>query len=417
MDKVLMEKKVLNIDKSTWKLTKLGDILEDISQRVDNPSQSGYDRFVGLEHFVSGDIKIKNWGSTENLTSSTKAFKAGDILFARRNAYLRRASLVDFDGCCSGDAFVLRENHNKVVPGFLAFFMNSNAVWDFANENAAGTMSKRVKWRDLANYEFLLPPKAEQARLAELLWAMDEVIESEKAVLEGNSKLKSTVSNSLLLGKNNSEETYQKSPYGSIPSNWSLINLYELRDTNDRYSFTGGPFGSDLKSEHYTDQGVRVLQLQNIGEGEFLNDYSIFTSEEKADLLSSCNIFPGEIILAKMAPVARCCIIPELDSRYVMCSDGIRLKVNQELYDNRFIYHALNSEHFMRYAETKSTGSTRGRIGLGELKAIPIPIPENLKTQKGIAHKLDLIDQIRSKSRFKISSSKALQKSLINQIF
>ena len=62
--------------------------------------------------------------------------------------------------------------------------MNSNALWDYANSNAAGTMSKRVKWRDLAEYEFLLPPKDQQAKLAELLWAMDEVIESEREVLD-----------------------------------------------------------------------------------------------------------------------------------------------------------------------------------------------------------------------------------------
>jgi type I restriction enzyme S subunit len=179
MDSVLMENKVLKLDKSNWKLTKVGALAKDISKRVDNPSESRYDRFVGLNHFVSGDIKIKNWGPTKSLTSSTKAFEAGDVLFARRNAYLRRASLVDFDGCCSGDAFVLRENHEKVVPGFLAFFMNSDALWDYANSNAAGTMSKRVKWRDLAEYEILLPPKDQQSQLAKFLWAMDEVIEKE----------------------------------------------------------------------------------------------------------------------------------------------------------------------------------------------------------------------------------------------
>ena len=190
-----------------------------------------------------------------------------------------------------------------------------------------------------------------------------------------------------------------------------------MRDLNDRYAFTGGPFGSDLKSVHYTEEGVRILQLQNIGEGEFLDEYSIFTSEEKADQLRSCNIYPGEIILAKMAPVARCCIIPDKDERYVMCSDGIRLKVNNKLFDNNFIYHALNSVHFKRYAETKSTGSTRGRIGLSELKAIPIPIPESLSLQKEIAKKLDSVDNLTRNCKSKILSSKALQKSLINQVF
>ena len=62
--------------------------------------------------------------------------------------------------------------------------MNSNQLWDYANSNAAGTMSKRVKWRDLAEYEFLLPPKEQQGQLAKLLWAMDEVIEKEKEVLK-----------------------------------------------------------------------------------------------------------------------------------------------------------------------------------------------------------------------------------------
>ena len=174
----------LNIDKSNWELTRLGYLAEEISQREDNPSSSDFDRFVGLEHFVSGELKIKDWKPTDDLVSAAKVFQSGDILFARRNAYLKRASMVEFDGVCSGDAFVLRENHDKVVSGFLAFIVNSTALWEYANSNAAGTMSKRVKWRDLAEYQFLLPPKDQQAKIAELLWAMDDVVEKEKDVLE-----------------------------------------------------------------------------------------------------------------------------------------------------------------------------------------------------------------------------------------
>ncbi|MGR5176875.1 restriction endonuclease subunit S [Vibrio mediterranei] len=165
-----MELKTIKFDKSKWVLTPLRDLATEISLRVDDPSGSDFGRFVGLDHFVSGDLKIKKWGSTENLASPAKAFEKGDILLARRNAYLRRASLVDFKGCCSGDAFVLRENHEKVVPGFLAFIVNSNGLWDYANANAAGTMSKRVKWRDLSQYELLLPPINEQLEIADLIW-------------------------------------------------------------------------------------------------------------------------------------------------------------------------------------------------------------------------------------------------------
>ncbi|MFA0284388.1 restriction endonuclease subunit S [Vibrio sp. 10N.222.55.F12] len=166
----------LTIDKSSWLPTKLGDLATEISVRVANPSESNHKRFVGLQHFVSGDLTIKNWQSTDNLTSSGKEFEAGDILFARRNAYLKRASLVGFGGVCSGDAFVLRENHELIVPGFLAFIVNSEALWSFANANAAGTMSKRVKWRDLAEYEILLPPKNEQDHISNLLSSAEKTL-------------------------------------------------------------------------------------------------------------------------------------------------------------------------------------------------------------------------------------------------
>jgi hypothetical protein len=60
-------------------------------------------------------------------------------------------------------------------------------------------------------------------------------------------------------------------------------NLNSIADPTRHWSFTGGPFGSNLKSSDYTDEGVRIIQLQNIGDGEFRNDYEIYTSSQKAD--------------------------------------------------------------------------------------------------------------------------------------
>ena len=51
---------------------------------------------------------------------------------------------------------------------------------------------------------------------------------------------------------------------GTVPSHWDVLSL--LRVTVDRCD---GPFGSGLKSEHYTDSGVRVIRLQNIRDGRF----------------------------------------------------------------------------------------------------------------------------------------------------
>jgi len=171
------------MERAKWQKVKLGGVCEEISVRVDDPASSGKERFVGLEHFDSGELKVRRWGTTENLCSGMKAFMAGDILFARRNAYLKRASLVDFDGLCSGDAIVLRQKPERIVPGFLAFVLNSNRFWEFAIANAAGTMSRRVNGKTLMTFEFDLPPLDQQRRIAEILWAVDEANQASLALL------------------------------------------------------------------------------------------------------------------------------------------------------------------------------------------------------------------------------------------
>lgn len=175
---------------------------------------------------------------------------------------------------------------------------------------------------------------------------------------------------------------------GEIPKHWE-VNNFQILAKDEKYSFTGGPFGSDLKFNDYTEVGVRIIQLQNIGDGLFNNGYKIFTSNEKADQLISCNIFPNEIIIAKMAdPVARACFIPDFDTRFLMASDGIRLAVNEKRFNSKFVLYGINSNYFRTQAEMNSSGSTRLRIGLNTLKKLKFVLPSLLE-QTAIANYLD----------------------------
>ena len=74
----------MNLNRTNWQPKNIGDVAAEKSFRVDKPSESIYGKFVGLEHFVSGDYKIKNWKSTDDVNSAMKLFGKGDLLFARR---------------------------------------------------------------------------------------------------------------------------------------------------------------------------------------------------------------------------------------------------------------------------------------------------------------------------------------------
>ena len=96
----------------------------------------------------------------------------------------RKAAIVDFEGICSAHAFVFRANPKVIDPKLFPFFLHSDQFMHRAVDISVGGLSPTINWGDLKHQEFLLPPKDQQAQLAELLWAMDEVIEREREMLD-----------------------------------------------------------------------------------------------------------------------------------------------------------------------------------------------------------------------------------------
>lgn len=198
---------------------------------------------------------------------------------------------------------------------------------------------------------------------------------------------------------------------------WSRTKLIDIADKNIKWSFIGGPFGSNLKSSDYVPEGVRIIQLQNIGDAEFMDDYQIFTSEEKANELISNNIYPGDIIISKMGdPVGRACLIPDTHSRYVICSDGIRLVVDKSEFSKYFIYLLINSDWFRASVEERATGSTRKRIGLDDLKKSPLVVPKLAEQQK-IADCLSSLDELITAHTQKHEALQLYKKGLMQNLF
>lgn len=177
---------------------KIQDFADVVNVPVHNPANSGIDTFVGLEHYDIGEPIITRYGSTQMLTTSVKKFEKGDILLARRNVYLRRAGMVDFDGVTSGDSIVIRVRENlegldecnhDLLQQLLPFILNTNAFWDYANTNSDGTMSKRLSPQMLLEYEFDLPSLSEQKVLADKLWAAYRLKKSYKKLLAATNEM------------------------------------------------------------------------------------------------------------------------------------------------------------------------------------------------------------------------------------
>ena len=155
---------------STWSLVRFGDVVRNVRETERDPLSAGLERYVGLEHIEPENLHIKEWGLIEEGTSFTQKFVKGQVLFGKRRAYQRKVAVAEFDGVCSGDILAFEPKDDRLLPELLPFIVQSEGFFTNALRTSSGSLSPRTRWRDLAAYEFPLPPLDEQRRIAEILW-------------------------------------------------------------------------------------------------------------------------------------------------------------------------------------------------------------------------------------------------------
>ena len=119
---------------------------------------------------------------------------------------------------------------------------------------------------------------------------------------------------------------------GDVPEHWEVVPL--RRVALDRCD---GPFGSGLKSSHYTEEGIRVVRLQNIGHGEFKDSDAAFISPEYYSSLGDHSIVAGDILIAGLGddnhPAGRACVAPESILPAMVKADCFRFRLSQTELD------------------------------------------------------------------------------------
>jgi type I restriction enzyme, S subunit len=401
-------------DSMTWTSVKLGDVAFDINERVANPSQSGYNRFVGLDHLTSGDLTVRDWGSTEDVNSSMKLFKRGDVLFGRRNTYLKRASMAEFDGVCSGDAYVLRTNPDYLINNYLPLILNSSDLWDYTNSYSAGGMSKRAKWRDLANYEFYLPPKEEQERIAKILWAAEDVIVRNETFLAEAEHYKQLMMRDLFSKGIGHSEFKEDKKVGLVPKDWKVGNIEDLVDPLNKNSIKTGPFGSTLKKSTYCKKGYKIYGQEHVIAGNLkIGDYYI--DEKKFNELIGFKIEKGDLLLSLVGTIGKILVVPENFEKGLINPRLIKITLNPTLGDSIFLSYILRSNFILYQIQKLSHGQTMPILNGGTIKKLRFGIPP-LPEQKQIAAILTQIDETIAAARETIESTKALKMKLIDEL-
>ncbi|NVO07758.1 MAG: restriction endonuclease subunit S [Rhodoferax sp.] len=269
--------------KPDWKVWRFEQMATNINARIDNPSESGMEYYVGLEHLDTNSLRIRRWGTPDDVEATKLLFKAGDIIFGRRRAYQRKLGVAEFDGICSAHAMVLRAKSDVVHPQFLPFFMQSDLFMNRAVEISVGSLSPTINWKTMAVQEFALPPLKEQERLLELLIASNEVVESyrDAAKTVENARhayLTHTFPEELLDSELASKATFVR-------------RLDELADVRTGLALGKKHVDKDLVSRPY-------LRVANVLDGA-VDLTEIKTVEVRQDELSRYELRDGDVLMTE----------------------------------------------------------------------------------------------------------------------
>jgi type I restriction enzyme S subunit len=168
-----------------------------------------------------------------------------------------------------------------------------------------------------------------------------------------------------------------------LPDGWAWVSLQDLAAGEPR-AMTDGPFGSNLKSSHYVDSGPRVIRLQNIGFGEFIDERAHIT-EAHFEKLRAYEVRAGDMVVASLGQdLPRACLIPPSVGPAIVKADCIRVRLGAEV-DPKFVNYALQRPALRRAVADQVHGVGRPRIGMANIKALTIPLAPRAEQQRIVA--------------------------------
>lgn len=176
--------------------------------------------------------------------------------------------------------------------------------------------------------------------------------------------------------------------------------------------------GDWIESKDQNPDGeVRIIQLADIGDGNFINKSNRFMTQEKARLLQCTFLKPGDILIARMPdPIGRACILPDLGIPCVTAVDICVLRIDPAIVRNKWLKYMINSKQFRNNIDQYVSGATRKRISRSNLAKIEFDVP-SLADQDKVIDKLDQASALIQKRKEAINLLDEYLKSVFLDMF
>ncbi|MGR5961121.1 restriction endonuclease subunit S [Bacillus cereus] len=350
----------------------------------------------------------------KEIGSSKQLVEQQDVLLCKINPRINRVWIVSgnhdqYRQLASTEWIVIGQS-KCVYSKYLLFLLRSPYFRKLISANVSGVGGSltRARPKEVETYPIALPPLNEQKRIAEKVERLLETIEEAKMLIEEAKESfeirraaildkafrgeltakwreeKPIIEPADIMFKNIKEESSKGKkkviefkevtdvPY-DLPKGWKWVNLEGLLEEKGMFD---GPFGSNLKTADYTESGVRVIRLENIGRLSFDDTKRTYISLEKYTSLEKHTLVEGDIIFASfISDNVRVCIMPSIETKAINKADCFCIRPNTRVINKEYLLYFLSSNICYNFLHRQIHGATRPRVNTTQLKALPIPVP------------------------------------------
>ncbi len=307
--------------------------------------------YIGLEHLDSGSLHVSRWGSVVPIKGDKIVMHTGDVLFGKRNAYLKRAAIAPHDGAFSAHGMIFRPREDVVDKDFFPLFIASDYFFDTAIRISVGSLSPTVNWRDLKDQEFELPDLETQRKLAEVLWSINDTMEAYKRLISATDELVKSQFIEL---------------FGNPITNdrcWKTAFLPELAE------FVLGTTPKSSEPE-YWDGDIKWITPAELEDTTFIINDSVRHITKAGVKAAGLKPFPaGTVIFSTRAPIGKSAIA----GCEMYCNQGFKNFVCGPRLNPVYLFAVLriHKDYFI----SLGTGATFKELSKARLEKIAISVP------------------------------------------
>lgn len=389
-----------------WPIAPLGDVVEETQYGT---SLKANDNGKGVPVLRMGNITYNGALDLTDLKHvelpgedlEQYSVRRGDLLFNRTNSQ----ELVGKMGVWNSDeqfAFAgylvrLRLKPDRADPAFIASWFNTTEMKTLLRTRAKPSINmSNISATDVLKFPVVLPPLAEQRRIAAVLDAAEALRAKRRAALAELD----TLTQSLFLDM-----------FGDPiknPSGFPVRPMIELVDSQRPISYGILMPGPDQA------EGVKYVRVVDMKSGGIELSGIRKTTESISNSFRRSLLKPGDLLMSIRGHVGRFAVVPPELAGANITQDTARLAIVGA--SSVFVRECLRAEGFQRWMAKHTKGVAVRGINLGDVKQMPIILPPRA-AQDEFARQATAVEKLKATQRAALAELDALFASLQHRAF